>query len=250
MIDINQPKIVSLDDAILTLNGSKSPFIFVDACSFLDILRIPVPDRQNTLDILLRLIEIKSFLVSGQLLAFSSGICIKEYNDHANKIVVSLPDQINTIQKQLHVLIDFVNASGLSGEPLLKSDLRIFKLERFFVDLAQVITDSTFFVEVSQELKESAYVRLINKVPPALYKGEYKDCIVWETFLALRAGQVDKSKPAFFLSSNTKDYSEPPQTRVFHPKLQREVDALNSHYATDYSVLCHKLRELAIFEAF
>lgn len=106
------------------------------------------------------------------------------------------------------------------------------------------------FIEVSQGFKDKAHTRLIDKKAPAHSKGEYKDCIIWETFLSLRRSQTDKSKPAFFLSSNKSDYCEPPYTRDFHPKLLSEVDKLNALYTMDYSALDARLCELKIYEVF
>lgn len=246
MMSISNPTLVSLNDVVDLLDTANKPVLYIDTCSLLDILRLPLPGRDNSLTDLNALLEIRNLFTSGDAVAISSEICVKEYNDHASTYIDSYPIESEKIQKPVNMFLDFINASGIAGSVIPKVDLKIYSLEVFFSDVVKSIVDKTSFVIVDQSLKQKAHNRTIDKVAPASKKGEYKDCIVWETFIRIRTQQLNKSNPAFYLSSNTADYCKMPKTWDFHPQLMSEVNGHNSFYSSGYASLKQRLKSMGI----
>jgi len=109
-----------------------------------------------------------------------------------------------------------------------------------------VILDKIIFIKDQQTFQNAAHVRIVNKTPPALKKGEYKDCFIWESFYQTTKNRDSFSNFSFFISSNKQDYCELPHNHDFHPKLESEISGMNIYYAFNFTKLYDRLLELKI----
>ena len=106
MINISNHAVTSI--AGLSDINSK-PIFFFDACALLDILRIPLPDRNNPVGSDLHLIAVKDFIISDKVICLSSEICIKEFNDNAPAIIDSYSHQFSQIENSANKVINIIN---------------------------------------------------------------------------------------------------------------------------------------------
>ncbi len=240
MISISNPAVTSI--AGLSDINSK-PIFFFDACALLDILRIPLPDRENPQCSDTHLIMVKDYIISDKAICLSSEICIKEFNDHAPDIINSYSQQFSKIESSANKVISIINNSGTLNQPLNNLNLNVYNLENYFSDMANAVIAKIQFIE-ELPYRNLAHNRLVDTNPPAHKKGEYKDCLIWETFYKVVRSKTSFEKEAFFISSNKQDYCQLPNSNNFHPYLENEVNGLNSIYRINYTQLFYKLREL------
>lgn len=246
MISISSPKILEKDDVAGRVNEKNKHLLFFDTCALLDIIRVPLPERKNDVNLHTHLIEVKNIIDNESIICTSSELCIREFNDNIPGIISSFKEQIDKIEKPLNRYIEHVNKSGLAGYTITKSDLKSYSLESYFSDIAEVIIDKILFIKEEETFRNLAHTRVIDKVPPALKKGEYKDCLIWETFVNLLRERKSYDKFNFFFSSNKDDYCELQNTNELHPSLVNETESYNCHFALTYTRLYHKFRELRI----
>ncbi len=246
MININSPNIQDLGDVTDIVNEENKHLVFLDACAFLDIVRVPLPERNNDLDLHTHLIEVKNLIVNDEIISISSELCVKEFNDNISEVIPFYKSQIDKMEKPLNGFIENVNKSGISGYPITKSDLKSYSLESYFSDIAEAVINKVIFIKEEECFRNLAHSRVIDKTPPAHKKGEYKDCLIWETFLSLLKNRSSFEKYNFFLSSNKRDYCELPDVNQLHPFLIDETETYNCHFALTDSRLYHRLREFGV----
>ena len=207
MSKIINPNIMSKIAAETHINTEKKPIIFWDTCSLLDIVRLPLPDRNNTVDTLEKIIEIKNKIVSKDIISISSILCVAEFNDHIDNCVKVLEIESKKLSISYNNFIGFINKANLGAPPVENTNLPIYGLEDLLCQIIQSITNETFFISEDTSFANFAHFRTTNKVPPAKKKGEYKDCYIWGTCLGIRQNSIDKTYPYHFMSSNTTDYA-------------------------------------------
>lgn len=246
MINISSPNIQDLGDVTNLVNDNNKHLLFLDACALLDIVRVPLPERLNEIDLHTHLIEVKKLIVNNSIICVSSELCVKEFNDNIPAVINSYKLQIDKIEKPLNQYIDNVNKSGIAGYTIAKSDLKSYSLESYFSDIAEVVINKVIFIKEEEDFRNRAHTRVIDKNAPAHKKGEYKDCLIWETFISLLKSRASFEKYNFFLSSNKQDYCKLPNTNQLHPFLVSETDTNNCHFALTFSRLYNRLREFGI----
>jgi hypothetical protein len=245
MINIDNPKILSIAAAAAFINQKNSPVIFWDTCSLMDIVRIPFPSRKNHPDTDLRIIEIKDAILRGDIISLSSTLTKTEFNNN-------MPGEIDTFQKSLikmnievNKYLGFINKSN-PGVLLPTIDLPSYRLELFYCDIARAIIGNTTFISDEQSFKDSAHTRVIDKITPAKLKPEYKDCYIWETCLQTKLAIVDKTKDWFFTSANHTDYADPIDSTIFANDLIAESNANNIKYAKDFHLLRKRMADIGL----
>ncbi|MGK7392876.1 MAG: PIN domain-containing protein [Candidatus Cyclobacteriaceae bacterium M2_1C_046] len=245
MINIDSPTIVDHSVVERIINSGNRPILFFDTCALLDILRIPLPSRSFPTDADQHVIEVKNFINADKAICLSSEICIKEFNDNTPIILKAYDTEFTKIESSINNFYELVDNSGIASEKIDRVSLKKYKIENYFADIAGNIISKIYFVE-EEPLRNSAHIRLIDKIPPAAKKGEYKDCIIWETYYKIISEL--KSRVSFFISSNKDDYCDGSNTEEFHPLLKDEIDTKNNYFIISYTRLYHKLREMKLIK--
>ncbi|SIR48193.1 MULTISPECIES: PIN domain-containing protein [unclassified Chryseobacterium] len=204
--------ILSKSEVIDYLDLEKKPVIFWDTCALLDIIRLPLPERNHTIDALEQIIEIKNKIVSKDVISLSSELCITEFNDHIDSWIQKLNTESKAISKRFNNFIGFINKSNIGIAPIADIDISTYGLEDLLCQIIFAITKETIFVGQDSSFASFAHFRTTNKIPPAKKKGEYKDCYIWGTCLEIRKMCSDRSYSYNFLSSNTSDYAKADKT--------------------------------------
>lgn len=201
---------------------SNRTFVFIDTCSFLDLIR----DRknldknnitmfQNYNELLQRSLRNEIFLVSSYMVLVElhsnfSNIkkeCIDKYNETINKITAlqNLAIHYRKIKRGARYDSRF--------NPLSEA-------EYLYNELIKKIV----FLEEKIEYDQFAMFRVEQKLPPAHKKHEYKDAFIWGTCLDFKTHIVPPDRILFF-TTNTEDYT----IKTDHP----EFAALNAQLTID-----------------
>jgi hypothetical protein len=241
MSKITNPNIIDKAAAILHIDTEKKPVIFWDTCSLLDIVRLPLPDRKQTVDSLEKVIEIKNKIVSKDIISISSELCITEFNNHIETWTRTLELESKKLSKTFNNFIGFINKVNLGATPIPQADLSVYRLEDLLCQIIHAITNETLFISEDNTFATFAHFRTTNKIPPAKKKGEYKDCYVWGTCLEIRQTNSDKSYPYNFMSSNVTDYAD--NNKIdFVTEIKNETTINNINYFSNFKIAYGKLK--------
>ena len=241
MSKINNPNVINKAAAILQIDTEKKPVIFWDTCSLIDIVRLPLPGRNQTVDSLEKVIEIKNKIVSKEIISISSELCITEFNNNIKNWTNTLESEGKNLSKTFNSFIGFINKANLGAPPIPPTDLSAYKLENLLCQIILAITSVTLFVSEDNTFATFAHFRTTNKIPPAKKKGEYKDCYVWGTCLEIRQTNSDKSYPYNFMSSNVVDYADTNKTD-FVPEIQNEATINNINFFSNFKIAYGQLK--------
>lgn len=237
MISITNLNIKTLDEVLDLINNNTKPVVFWDTCSLIDIIRLPLPSRKNSLELMTRIIEIKDVILQKKVYSLSSERCIKELSDNALTEIGNYEKELTKLGRDVNTYIDFINTSGFTLTSISPISLNSYKLELYFCDLTQAILNNTIFIKAHNCFQESADIRTVNKMTPAKTKGEYKDCYIWETNLQTRKLHNDKSLLWTFISSNTTDYTNNVDKTNFASDIAEETSVNNIAYASNFNLL-------------
>lgn len=233
MPKITSPNLIDKSAAISLIDTEKKPVIFWDTCSLLDIVRIPLPERNNTVDLVQKVIEIKNKIVTGDIVSLSSALCVTEFNNHIERWIRELESESKRLSKSCNKFIDFINEINFGVPTISHIDLSIYKVEDVLVQITHAIIYKTLFIKEESTFAEFAHFRTTNKVPPAKKKGEYKDCYIWGTCLEVRQLSTDKAYSYNFMSSNTTDYADKTKSK-FVTEIAHEASLNNITYFPNY----------------
>lgn len=235
MLRITSPNIISKSAAIHHIDTVKKPVIFWDTCSFLDIIRLPIPERKQSAAVIGKVIEIKNKIVSKDIVSLSSVLCVREFNDHIENYVKMVELASKNLSGSFNNFIDFINKIQLGATPIPSVDLSVYKLEDQLCLIIHAIINETLFVSEEDSFAQFAHFRTKNKIPPAKVKGEYKDCYIWGSCLELRQSSSDKSYPFYFLSSNVTDYGVK-NSSDFVTEIKHEATINNITYFSNFNI--------------
>jgi len=235
MSKIISPNIINKVAAISNLETEKKPVIFWDTCSLIDIVRLPLPDRKQTIGSLVKVIEIKNKIVSKDIISVSSELCITEFNNHIGNWTNILESESKKLSTTFNNFIGFINKANLGAIPILPTNLSVYKLEDLLCQIIQAIIKETIFIAEDASFASFAHFRTTNKIPPAKKKGEYKDCYIWGTCLEIRKSNTDKSYSYNFMSSNVDDYADT-NKKDFVTEIKHEAVINKINYFSNFDI--------------
>ncbi|MGZ3752345.1 MAG: PIN domain-containing protein [Mucilaginibacter sp.] len=244
MLTISNPTIVTKEVAVTLLDATTKPVIFWDTCSLLDIIRLPIPDRNHEITVLEKVMMIRQKISGGDIISLASVLTVKEFNDHVSHWQSEVVRAANKISQEYNKYLAFVKRIN-PAVTHLTVDLSAFNLEVLLNDIVQDIAVATSFIDRDDLFTRSAETRVINKIPPANKKGEFKDAYIWTTCLTVRQMSQKTGAPFGFLSSNVQDYSELPTTR-FDPYLAAEASAADILYYSHFNIAFGELKRASI----
>ena len=240
MSTINNPIVVSKDDAIRLLDTNPKPVIFWDTCSLLDIIRLPIPDRKQSVNKLKNVMAIRQKIESGDIISLASILTVKEFNDHVGHTQAEVKRAAHRITEEYNKYLNFVKTANpaITSQPV---DLAAFNLEISLNDIVQDIAVNTRFIDREDLFLRNAEARVTGKIPPAKKKGEFKDCYIWSTCLAVRQLSQRTCNPYGFMSSNVRDYAETGKTQ-FDVDIAAEATTANINYYAGFDIAFGKLK--------
>ena len=105
------------------------------------------------------------------------------------------------------------------------------------------MTEAVQHVRNARDVNRRAIARMAENRAPSKRGQQTKDCIVFESYLALVAllRQAGLQRQIVFFTTNTQDYSDPQNKGTVHPDLVAEFGALNMRYAVNFQMAEHQL---------
>lgn len=230
MKNIENPQVYNKVDFCKYFNRQNKPVIFWDTCSLLDIVRLPV--REDRAELLTKIIETKNKIVDAKLLSVASTVTITEWNQNIGRVEEEFEKYVKTLNTNYNNFIKFVNEFALTKK-IPPINFKIYKLSDALIRIAQTINSKTLFIDY-QDFLLKATQRLLRKAPPAEFKNEYKDCLVWETCLEVRNHTRNQSNFWGFITSNSSDYMI---SGNLHPAIDSECKSNSITFLRNWDLL-------------
>lgn len=219
-----------------------APVVMLDTCAVLDVIRAPIRPKLPP-NVVLAAQE----LTGGALLhprtvwLVATETILNEWQDHRDATAGEVLRQLRRIDNEVEVArvvaghsqpARVVTQPGL-GSLGLETELRQTAQE--MLDAAEVIT-----TDEQAELRAGRRVQL-GRAPSSKGKSEYKDCLIFEHYLALShcLQQAGYAEPRFLVTSNIRDYGNP--TGPDNP-LAPDLAAVSLQYVTDLWWLRSEIR--------
>ena len=183
-----------------------------DTCGLLDIVRFVY--RQEPINTFDSIVTILDMVESGQVLSVASELTIKEWNDNIDIVYDFVVDSFIKTTNYHYMASDAINK--IKSLSLPTSQLHGQGLEDELLNIAIRILNKTYFLK-ADEVSKDAIVRISNHQAPGgkKSKSEAKDCVIWETMLALSKclnNYPDKTKvpntTKVFYTVNTDDFAD------------------------------------------
>lgn len=219
----------TIPDTVVKIQAHPAPFIFLDTCVLLDIIRAPNRGAALTVGAAIELLKGATkdpptvYLVIG---------CPTptEWQEHVDEAVADCITAINCVE----AVAQSWNFLGMPGIPALPMNALLL-LDRLR-ELSQDLLDAAILLDKDGDALSRAVERVIKSTLPAKKGGKgAKDSIILEHAIcvtdALR--KAGFAGTCVFVSSNTRDFAKS-GTTALHPILQPDFDPpTNLQYAAN-----------------
>jgi len=211
------------------INTHPAPLLFLDTCAILDLIRFPYRNKQlpNLINATNKLLS-KATPQPPQLWVVIADQVEKEWHDNKKEVSDELKEEIEKCQRELTIFSDILQ------QTLLTTNLTNFSLEDDFVNLSKRVLDVSLKIIEDDGLVNKAWQRVkAGEAPAKKGKQEMKDCVIIEHYLEVcqQLRTTGFSQPVIFVSSNVKDYGEPPN-RIRSP-LDTQFRTYGIQFVTD-----------------
>ena len=216
-------KTITLSDISSSLTDNK-PVVFWDACSLLYFNTMIERRAYKEFAHDKGLFEL---VVSGQIYSVTSSIVYQEFNKHHTDFQTHDADLENLLRLAMG---EYGKSVGGQDEVDLKIGMNALKLSAMLDSMVSEIWQNTYVIEEDITLHQKAHNRVIGCIPPSSdKKQEYKDCYIWDTFLAL-CDLMPHKRQAHFISENTEEYCGK-KSKILLPDIQNELTSHQGNVA-------------------
>lgn len=185
---------------------SPKPIVFWDTCALLNIARFIYREDPGDITTYEAIKKLHDSILANTILSVTCETVINEFNANIDKTVQETTDSVARTYNYYKNVADVCNA--LDGSTISIPDLRANGLPVKLYDLVKDIICHTIFVPVDITTTKNAYERVVQGIPPAKKKQEFKDCNIWEvcqeTFRQVNT--VNDNLLKIFYTVNTEDF--------------------------------------------
>jgi hypothetical protein len=229
MINIDSLQTINPDVLEERIPSTCKNIFFWDTCGILDILNLVVYSTNDSFITTLK--KILDQLDNKTAISVSSIIVITELSDNYYEPYGQADKLIDTTLKNYSKIMKYLVSLGMLDESteISKNSVNFLPtIER----MIQKLLDNTYFITDDTYLKLSRD-RVIDKIPPAGKKSEFKDCVIWETCLGI-SKYIKNNEKVFFISSNESDFGKSGDR---YPEIKSEYEANSIDFV-------HKIHDL------
>ncbi len=180
------------------------PLLLPDTCSLLDIIR-DVARKDEVKDVLFGLSVGKACANPNPKCSVAvASVIPKEYADHFEQAQGTVSTTFGSLYKYIARINKIRVAQGFDE---LQADQDTSTIP-YLTSVVESLLDSSWEIQENPEQILKAHHRVVAKSPPSGGKNSYKDCLIWEEYLALAEciRKAGGSMPIAFVSSNKSDF--------------------------------------------
>lgn len=234
---------ISAAEIVRRILGAPAPVLLPDTCALLDLMRDPTRENFSSDQIFAakRLLQMAQSRPKTLWIPIAAQVLTERASNHEN-IKKEAESKIFKLEEHIKQTQRIMAAHGLHTSAIAPS-----LVATDFPAIASTLVDEFFVagphLRKPRDIDRRANARMAANIAPSKKGQQTKDCIVIESYLSLarllrQSGGLHK---VAFLTTNTRDYSDPARTGSVHPDLQAEFDALNVGYCVNFQMAEHYL---------
>lgn len=230
-------------NVVAKIVATDTPVLFLDTCSLLDIVRVPVRQQASIQDIeAIHLLLARAEATPSTLSIIVDEQVHREITDHLNDVTEETKRDLKKKTENLQGVLERMAALAPNDSIPTAIDLLALDFPQRGKDIANRFLTRCLLVEDSDQETLKAVARVQKATPPATRaKQSVKDCVIVETYIRVAAemngGGFERNK--VFLSSNTKDYHQ--EHSSLHPSLRSEFNTVSLEFSPCWAAARYEL---------
>lgn len=230
-------KIVSLTKIARDIPSDK-PIIFWDTCMLLYILSVAVRDSFGDFAYYQQLL---TWIEGGNVTSVTSSIVWDEYTQHFAELKNSATAEQNNLKTVLK------SYAGCISDPARTSIINAadsLNLVPILEDIEKRVWEKTYVINENANLRSLAHFRVLHKMSPSLVKDQYKDSLIWLTFLQM-AHSLPLSLYEIFVTANKEDFCATKKGTQPQQRIKDDCNNVNAEFTVELNTLVNLItREL------
>lgn len=230
-------KIVAATKVAIDIPNNK-PIIFWDTCMLLYIISIPVRESFTELELYNTLL---TWIEEGRITSVTSSVVWDEFTQHYSEIKTEAEEN----QNELKVLLN--GYAGCFADPIknnINSIVESLDLVTILEDIEKRIWRQTYVIRENAHLRNIAHFRVLHKISPSKKKDQYKDSIIWATFLHV-ASMLPKELFEIYVTSNREDFCISKKSTNLQDEINDDCNRVNAEFCVELNTLVNLMtREL------
>jgi hypothetical protein len=227
----------TISSLVALIKQAPAPVVLLDTCALLDIVRASHREELSGegVEAALSLAERARQHPRGAWLVVAE-VVDREWTDNWEHVVEEARRAIGQLERRMDKLRS-VAKHVVPLETIAALDLNRLQIHEHLKTAAHALLKLANIIELDPDAIMRARTRLTTGTPPAAKgKQEFKDCEIFEHYLALgRALQADGfQQDLFFVSSNTRDYGTPGKLL---PELEADLRSARMQLITSFAWL-------------
>ncbi len=217
---------------------SDKPIIFWDTCMLLYILSIAVRDSFGEFSEYQKLLAL---IENGDVTSVTSAIVWEEFTQHYNDNKTEAEndqDNLRTVLKSY---------AGCIAEPARTNIINAadsLDLVPILEDIEKRVWRNTYVINETAVLRNLAHFRVLHKMSPSKTKDQYKDSLIWVTFLHM-AHELPIALYEVFVTANREDFCITKKSSQPQLQIDNDCKAAKAEFTVNLNTLVNLItREL------
>lgn len=217
---------------------SDKPIIFWDSCMLIYILSLAVRGTFGELDKYKKLL---SWIERGSVTSVTSSVVWYEFSQHFNEIRTQAEEDQNNLRD---VLKAYAGCLSVPAKTNISSVADTIDILPILEDIEKRVWQHTYTIKDNAELRNLAHFRVLHKMSPSEKKDQYKDSLIWVTFLKM-ADVLPNSLYEVFVTANREDYCINKKSTTPQDGINVDCRTVKAEFAVELDTLINLItREL------
>ena len=214
------------------------PVIFWDSCMLLYILSLAVRDSFEDFPFYKHIL---TWIENGDVTSVTSSIVWDEFTQHFAELKNKALDDQDNLRKILK------SYAGCLSEPAKTSILDAadsLDLVPILEGIEKRVWKKTYVINENANLRNLAHFRVLHKMPPSEKKDQYKDSLIWVTFLQM-SNSLPRALYEVFVTANKEDFCISKRSTQPQIGIQNDCNTVNAEFTVELETLVNLItREL------
>lgn len=216
------------------------PIVFWDSCMLLYILSISLRKSFEDFDDYKKLL---GWIESDTVTSVTSSIVWEEFSMHFAEEKTKAENDQDNLKK---VLRSYASCLDEPAKSDIEKTADVLKLVPVLEDMEERVWRKTYVIKDSAELRKSAHFRVLYKMSPSEKKDQYKDSLIWVTFLQM-ANSLPKPLYEIFVTANKEDFCTTKKGTDPQRTIAENCTTVNADFAVEINTVVNKItRELRV----
>lgn len=217
---------------------SDKPIIFWDSCMLIYILSLAVRETFEDFDKYKKLLD---WIEGGNVTSVTSMVVWEEFSQHFGEIRTKAETDQNNLK---NVLKSYAGCLTDPDKTSITNVADTINLLPILEDIEKRVWQHTFVIRDSAYLRGIAHFRVLHRLSPSEKKDQYKDSLIWLTFVHM-ANTLSRSLYEIFVTANREDFCVSKKSSTPQDGIKNDCNTVNADFTVDLDTLINLItREL------